>query len=209
MTDSKAAGNREKDDSGVVVWLEALAGAPPVTAGGQATMAHKNKTFVPHVIAVRTGSKVRFPNLDPFFHNAFSNYDGQVFDIGLHPPGSAREVTFRRPGVVRLFCNIHPTMSAIIMVLDTPYFAVTNAQGAYAITMVPPGDYRLKLFHERALAGVLTALERTITTGPDDLALPTISVSEAGYLVPPHTNKYGKDYPAIVVDQYPGPGRRQ
>src|SRR5438270_11358276 len=118
---TRADGSRESDNSGVVVWIEPLSGALPDTPPGKATMAHKKKTFVPHVVAVRTGSKVSFPNLDPFFHNAFSNYDGQAFDIGLHPPGSAREITFTRPGVVRLFCNIHPTMSAVIVVLNTPF----------------------------------------------------------------------------------------
>src|SRR5688572_20720340 len=86
---------------GVVVWLEPLAGAPAELKPATARMAHKNKIFVPDVLAIRTGSKVVFPNLDPFFHNAFSNYDGPIFDIGLHPPGSAREQIFRRAGIVR------------------------------------------------------------------------------------------------------------
>src|SRR5215472_18151839 len=157
-----------KDYSGAVVWLAPIAGEPPETTPQIASMAHRRKTFVPHVLAIRTGSKVRFPNLDPFFHNAFSNYDGEMFDIGLHPPGSAREVTFRRPGVVRLFCNIHPTMSAVIVVLDTPWFAVTGAKGTFRIADVPPGEYRLRLFHERALADVLSKLQRGITVGPED-----------------------------------------
>ena len=109
-----------KDLSGVVVWLEPASGTPPATEPTTVTVAHKKKVFVPHVVALRTGSKVAFPNLDPFFHNAFSNYDGQIFDLGLRPPHSSPEVTFHRPGIVRLFCNIHPTMSAIIAVLDTP-----------------------------------------------------------------------------------------
>src|SRR5690349_559418 len=109
-----------KDYSGVVVWLEPVSSAAPETAPATITVAHKNKIFVPHVVALRVGSKVAFPNLDPFFHNAFSNYDGQVFDLGLRPPRSSPEVTFRRPGIVRLFCNIHPTMSAVIAVLETP-----------------------------------------------------------------------------------------
>jgi len=204
LTDAKGAGGRGMDDSGVVVWLEPASGPPAATPPGTATMMHKNKTFVPHVVAIRSGSKVSFPNHDPFFHNAFSNYDGQIFDIGLHPPGSAREVTFRRPGVVRVFCNIHPTMSAVIVVLDTPYFAATNARGMFQIGAVPAGDYRLKVFHERALPDVLTALERQVTVGSEDMTLPNLIVSEASYLVPPHKNKYGKDYPAVIVDQYPG-----
>jgi plastocyanin len=204
LTDVKQA--REKDDSGVVVWLEPLSGAPPPSEA-PASMAHKNKTFVPHVVAVRTGSKMAFPNLDPFFHNAFSNYDGQVFDLGLRQPGSAPAITFNRPGVVRVFCNIHPTMSAIIVVLDSPYFAVSNPKGEFHID-APPGDYRLKVFHERALPNVLAAIERQLAIGPADLALPPIAISEAGFLVPPHKNKYGKDYPAITVDQYPD-GRKR
>src|SRR5579872_3760636 len=107
LAGSKASG-RQKDNSGVVVWLELPADQPaPPSRPGTATIAHKNKTFVPHVVAIRTGSKVVFPNMDPFFHNAFSNYDGQTFDIGLHPPGSSREFKFTKPGIVRLFCNIH------------------------------------------------------------------------------------------------------
>jgi hypothetical protein len=170
-------------------------------------MAHQHKTFVPHVLAVRTGSTVRFPNLDPFYHNAFSNYDGQMFDIGLHPPGSSREVTFRRPGIVRLFCNIHPTMSAVIVVLDTPWFAASNAQGSFRVEGVPPGQYGLKVFYERTLPERLQKLEHHVTVGTDDLALPELRLVETEYVAPPHKNKFGKDYPPIIVDQYPG-GRR-
>ena len=203
LTDSKAG---EKDHSGVVAWLEPVGTTLPPGAPAKSSIAHKKKTFIPHVLAVRTGTKVSFANLDPFFHNAFSNYSGQIFDIGLHPPGSSREVTFVRPGVVRIFCNIHPTMSAVIVVLSSPWFAVTNAAGDFSIA-APPGDYRLKFFHERALPDVLTALERPVTVASDDLALGVVTISEAGYLVPPHKNKYGKDYPAVIVDQYGTPGR--
>jgi len=204
LTDSKLATRAINGNSGVVVWLEPVAGPPPPTPPRTVSMAHHNKTFMPHVLAIRTGSKVVFPNQDPFFHNAFSNYEGQPFDIGLHPPGSSREVTFKRPGIVRLFCDIHPTMSAVIVVLTTPWFAATNPQGEFVIDAVPPGDYRLELFHERALPGVLSRLRRQVTVGPEDLALQPITISEAGYLAPPHKNKYGRDYPPKIVDRYPG-----
>jgi plastocyanin len=196
-----------KDRSGVVVWLEPLAGKPPDSPPQTASIAHHHKTFVPHVLAVRTGSKVRFPNLDPFYHNAFSNYEGEQFDIGLHPPGSSREVTLRRPGIVRLFCNIHPTMSAVIVVLNTPWFAVSNTQGSFRIAGVIPGEYSVKVFYERALPDTLEKLERHVTVGPDDFVLPELHIVETGYVAPPHKNKFGKDYPPIIVDQYPG-GRR-
>jgi plastocyanin len=209
LTDAKSGGGKaSKDDPGVIVWLEPTAGKADATAPTTASIAHKNKTFVPHVVALRTGSRVVFPNLDPFFHNAFSNYDGQVFDVGLHAPGSSREVTFRRPGVVRLFCNIHPTMSAVIVVLDTPYFASVNAKGEYSISSVPAADYRLRLFYERALPEALERLGRQITVGSGDVAVPSIAVSESGYLPSPHKNKFGKDYPAVIEDQYPNPAKK-
>ncbi len=112
---------------GVVVWLEPLSGVAVLPAkAGRAEMIQKDKTFTPHVLAITAGTTVDFPNYDPIFHNAFSNYDGQIFDIGLYPPGTTRSIPFRRPGVVRVFCNIHPTMSAVIVVLKSPYFAVSD-----------------------------------------------------------------------------------
>jgi len=209
LTDSNAPSSRESDHAGVVVWLAPLSGVPPDSPLLTVTVAHKKKTFVPHVVAIRIGSKVSFPNQDPFFHNAFSNYEGETFDIGLHPPGSSREHTFHRPGVVRLFCNIHPTMSAVIVVLNSPFFAVSNPNGAFAIPAVPAGEYSMELFHERSLPDTLTALKRRVTIEATDITLPPISISQAGYLAPPHKNKYGKDYPPVIVDSYPGPDRKR
>mgnify|MGYP003694020817 CR=1 FL=1 len=80
------------------------------------------------------------PNLDLIFHNAFSNFSGQPFDIGLYAPRTSRSVTFKHAGIVRVFCNIHATMSAIIAVLNTPWYAVTQATGKYSIAGVPSGN---------------------------------------------------------------------
>jgi plastocyanin len=195
-----------KDQSNVVVWLEPASGAAAaaVEAPKPGAMLHKNKTFLPHVLPVMVGSKVAFPNRDPWFHNAFSNYDGQIFDIGMHPPGTAREVTFRRAGVVRVFCNIHPTMSAVILVVPTPYFATTDTSGAYRIAGVPPGEYRLHVFHERVLPEKLKQAERPVTIADTDLTLPKLTLSTAGFIQTPHKNKYGKDYPPVIKDVYPG-----
>ena len=147
--------SESKDHSGVVVWLEPIAGKPPRNAAADRDHgAPAQDIRAPRAGGLRTGSKVRFPNLDPFFHNAFSNYDGQMFDIGLHPPGFvARGRPFTGPGIVRLFCNIHPTMSAVIVVLDTPWFAVSDVQGAFRIAGVPPGEYRLQVFLRARAAG--------------------------------------------------------
>ena len=186
---------KHQDYAGVVVWLEPLSGAAMVPAGTKhVEMIQKDKTFIPHVLAITVGTTVDFPNLDPIFHNAFSNYNGQIFDIGLYPPGTSRSISFRRDGVVRVFCNIHPTMSAVIVVLKSPYFAVSNKSGAVQITGVPPGSYRLRVFHERATEQTLNALTRVIEVPEAGLQIPPISVSESGYLQLPHKNKYGKDY---------------
>jgi len=144
--------------------------------------------------------------VDPIFHNAFSSFSGQVFDIGLYPPKTSRSVTFKREGIVRVFCNIHPTMSAIIAVLRTPWFAVTKQDGTFEIAGVPPGEYRLRLFHERATQESLEGLERRISVTTVALALPAVPISESGYLQTPHKNKYGKDYPPVRDDHavYPG-----
>lgn len=193
------------DFSGIVVSLQ-LAGEPVRAAPGtHAVMTQKNKMFMPHVLPVVAGSTVDFPNFDPIFHNAFSSYSGQVFDVGLYPPGKTRSVRFVRSGVVRVFCNIHPSMSAIILVLTTPYFTKTAADGSFSLD-VPPGTYDLNIFHERALEQTLQLLSRRVIVTDQPQRLQPIAVSEAGYLPVPHKNKYGKEYAAPADDKvlYPG-----
>jgi plastocyanin len=194
-----------RDLSGVVLWLEPTNGERPGVRPRSATMVQRDKTFSPHVLAIPVGSTVEFPNFDPIYHNAFSNYHGQVFDVGLYPPGSTRTVRFRREGIVRVFCNIHPTMSAVIAVLGTPWFAVSEQDGTYRIPDVPAGEYTLKIFHERATAATLELVERRVIVSADT-AVPDIAISEAGYIPLPHKNKYGRDYPATVNEHY-GPMR--
>src|SRR5258708_9441583 len=194
------------DYSGVVVWLEPLDVAPTLPRARHAEMVQKNKTFIPHVLAITLGTTVDFPNHDPIFHNAFSNYNGQIFDVSLYPPGTNRSITFQREGVVRVFCNIHPAMSAVIVVLKSPYFCVSGKNGALQITGVPPGSYRVHVFHERATEQTLNALTRVVEVTNESAQLAPISVSESGYLQLPHKNKYGKDYPAITDSgSYVGP----
>jgi plastocyanin len=203
-----AAVRKHKDYAGVVVWLQPLGRAAPSARPRKVEMLQKDKRFTPHVVAIGVGSTVTFPNADPLFHNAFSNFDGQAFDVGLYPPGTTRSVTFIRPGIVRVFCNIHSTMSAIIAVLPSPWYAVTNGPGAYAIPNVPAGEYRVRIVHERALPEVLKSLEQRITVPAGGLALPPISVSEAGFIPAPHMNKYGREYPPVPDDSvYPGGGK--
>jgi plastocyanin len=209
LVDSRDPNVRRKSDySGVVVWLE-RAGAPePEAKPRTATVAQKQKRFAPHVTAIPVGTTVNFPNFDPIFHNAFSNFAGQPFDIGLYAPGTSQKVRFMRPGVVRVFCNIHPTMSAVIVVTPTPYIAITNKNGAYSIDGVEPGEYRLHVFHERSSEQTLRALEKKVTVGGPSQPLPLLAISESGYIEAPHKNKYGKDYPPVVEDRAMYPAGR-
>jgi plastocyanin len=210
LTNSKdAAVRKRKDYSGVVLWLEPVERPAAALASKHVEMLQKNKAFLPHVIAVSVGSTVDFPNLDLIFHNAFSNFSGQPFDVGLYPPHTSRNVTFTHPGIVRVFCNIHSTMSAIIAVVNTPWYAVTTANGKYAMANVPAGEYQLRIFHERSQPDNLRFLERHITVPEGGLAMPLISISETGYNPESHLNKYGQIYPPPATDgTYPGAPKR-
>lgn len=196
LRDSReAAVEKRKDFSGVVVSLVPAGGAARASRTSRhAEMIQKNKTFKPHVLAIEVGTTVDFPNYDPIFHNAFSTYNGQLFDVGLYRPGTSRGVHFARPGVVRVFCNIHANMSAVIVVLNTPYFDTTKPDGHFEIMNVPAGDYTLHVFHERATAATLENATRMVVATGDAVTMPPITISESGYLPIPHKNKYGRDY---------------
>ncbi len=187
--------NAKIDASGVVIWLNALDGVPVRGAGRQKkVITQRNKRFLPHVAVVEAGGQVDFPNEDPFFHNVFSIFNGKRFDLGLYPSGESRPVTFSRPGISYIFCNIHPQMSAVVVSLDTPYFAVSDSNGAFAIQGVPEGRYRLGIWHERATQETLDALRREVQVSGNGLNLNVIQIGENGYLPRPHPNKHGQDY---------------
>ena len=129
-----------KPAQNAVVWLEA-AGDPAPAQPSRLVLDQRNLTFFPHVLAVRVGTTVEFPNNDKVFHNVFSFRDGKKFDLGMYPKGASKRIVFDRAGLSRLFCNIHPNMAAYVMAVDTPYFAVSNERGAFSIAGVPPGTY--------------------------------------------------------------------
>ena len=146
-----AAGLRENDLNGIaragarpelnaVVWLEAPNAVAPVQKQ-KIVLSQHNETFLPHVLAVRLGTTVEFPNEDRVYHNVFSFHDGKKFDLGTYPVGSVKRVVFSEPGVSRLFCNIHPHMSGYVVALDSPYFVAVNEDGTFTIPGVPPGTY--------------------------------------------------------------------
>ena len=207
ITNSHEPAVRRKDYSGVILWLERVdrTTPQPPPAPKRALMVQKDQHFQPHVLAIPVGSTVEFPNRDPIYHSAFSNYSGQQFDIALYKPGTSPKEIFKTPGIVRVFCNIHPTMSAIIAVLPTSWYAVTGPTGKFTLADVPPGEYQLRIFYERALPDFLASLERRITVTEEGKTLPLISISETGWVPSPHMNKYGMPYPPVPNNgTYPG-----
>ena len=146
------SGALRRDHAGVVVLLPGLSGTPaPLRA--PAVMRQRDKAFLPRVVAVPTGSAVSFPNEDKIFHNVFSLSDAAKFDLGLYKSGTSKTVVFERPGVVQVYCNIHPEMVATIRVVDTPYYAVTDPSGAFRIGDVPPGTHPIVAWLPRSEEG--------------------------------------------------------
>jgi len=132
-----------------VVYLEsAPRGAFESNESGRAVMDQRNETFVPHVLAITTGTLVDFPNSDKFYHNVFSLSKPKRFDLGRYPAGRSESVRFDRPGIVRVFCDIHSHMNAFILVFGHPFFAMTDAEGRYRIENVPPGTYSIVAWNE-------------------------------------------------------------
>jgi plastocyanin len=108
-----------------------------------------NETFIPRAVAVTVGSEVSFPNGDPFYHNVFSLSRARTFDLGRYPSGHTRTVRFDKPGVVKVFCQIHSHMSASVMVFEHPWFAVPDDDGRFVLDSAPPGSHQLVAWHER------------------------------------------------------------
>ena len=150
VTDLGHHGPRDAPDRrrSVVYLEEAPQAAFETPAPGRARLDQKNETFVPYVLAVTVGSTVDFPNSDRIYHNVFSLSKAKRFDLGRYPRGQSRSVRFDRPGVVRVFCEIHSHMSAFILVFAHRYFAVTDGEGRYRIEGVPPGAYTLAVWND-------------------------------------------------------------
>ena len=187
------------DAPNVVVWLSPLddstqAAASRVALDQSSQLVQQNKTFEPHILVVRVGTLVQFPNRDPFFHNIFSLYDGKRFDLGLYEAGTTRSVRFDRPGVSFLFCNIHAEMSAAVLAVDTPYFAISDRLGRVSIPNVPDGRYEMHIWDERGTPEGLKSLARTVVISGASRALPPIRVTDNPDFTLAHKNKYGQDY---------------
>lgn len=183
--------------SGVVLWLTPLqkSGVAPAPVPQQKyTLTQKDKMFSPHLLVVPTGSSVDFPNLDPFFHNVFSLFNGKRFDLGLYAGHTQRNVRFDREGVSYIFCNIHPDMAAVIVSLSTPYYGVSTANGQILLRNVPAGKYRLNMWAENVDIQSLNELGREVQIGPQSSQLGSFHLQVNAYTGSSHKNKFGENY---------------
>jgi plastocyanin len=187
------ATHKAEKQAPAVIWLNPLRpSAMSFAPRGNFTLLQKDKMFTPHLLVVPVGSSVAFPNADPFFHNVFSLFDGRRFDLGLYEAGSTRSVVFSREGVSYIFCNIHSEMSAVVIALVTPHYAVADPHGAFHLIGVPSGDYELHVWIEGRRQSVLDRLTRRVHVTGEIIDLGEISAG------PPeqrqHLNKFGQAY---------------
>ena len=177
------------DDVGqAVLWL--IGPAAPPRAPLETEIGTSGKEFSPHVLVVPVGSTVAFPNHDPFNHNVFSLSEENPFDLGLYGRGEVRTVRFERPGVVRVYCNVHAQMSAVVVVRDSPWYTQPSSDGSFDFGAVPPGGYTLHAWHERA-----PETTRALDVPADGLEQLTVELDARGFQFKPHLNKHGQPYP--------------
>lgn len=185
--------NKPSPDLGnAVIYLE---GPGPAAAPAAVEIAITDKEYAPHVVVVPVGSTVRFPNHDPFNHNVFSVSEGNPFDLGLYGRGESKSRTFTQPGLVRVYCNVHPRMVAYVWVMANRLHVQPGADGAFAIENVPPGSYRLHVWHERIAAEILQDVVVTAAGGEGGAGELQVVLDARRYRWRAHLNKDGREYP--------------
>src|SRR3954447_16978019 len=171
-----------------LVWLEPATRVAP-RKPMNFTMTTRGKTLLPHVLVVPLGSTVQFPNDDPISHNLFSLSSGNNFDLGLYRRGTGKSSTFKTPGVINVYCNVHPTMSSVIQVMSSPYFAFTDTNGNFSLADVPPGSYTLVAWNEQG-----GTMQSKLDVPAAGIANAAITLDSSGYRATQHLNKENKPY---------------
>lgn len=180
-------GRPASDLQETVVYLEGGPKAKPRSDSARIVM--RGKAFLPKVVVVPVGGSVAFPNEDPILHNAFSVSGENRFDLDLYKRPKSKSQVFAKPGIVRVYCNIHPQMSAIVLVADSAHFAKAEADGRFSLEDVPPGRYLLKAWHERG--GEATQELAVPAEGP---VVARLALDASTYKRVQHKNKFGKAY---------------
>ena len=183
----------EVDPGGSVVWIPGLtiAGSGSV----RPSVTSKDKRFDPRILAVPAGTRVTFPNVDAIYHNAFSLSPGNTFDMGLYRKGASRDVVLKNPGIVRVYCNIHPDMASSVVVVEGNAFALVQKDGTYRIAGIPPGRHEVHIWSDIAGEQVITlsfAAGQAVDWSP--------ALDATKYRRMAHTNKHGKAYPKAKND---------
>src|SRR5262245_53005624 len=182
------SGGGQIGPGGAVLWLKRTDGPMPRTvATGNQVMTQREKTFLPHVLAVPLGATVQFRNDDRIYHNVFSIAKPNDFDAGIRATGATYTRTFNNPGAVEILCNIHSTMNGYVFVVDSPYYAKAQASGAFAIRGVPPGRYELSAWHEAAS----NITRKTVVVGADGVHDLSVTVGGDKRPAPFVPDKYG------------------
>jgi len=176
-----------------VLWLQGA--GPPGSGGGRLELAQKEKRFVPHVIAVRSGEAVAFPNLDRIYHNVFSLTPGHEFDLGLYHRGTAKSQRFAGAGVVQVYCNIHAQMAANVVVVGDGPFTTSGADGRFELRAVPAGAFPLRVWHERGGED-----ERPVVVRAGSTTTVQVVLDASRYKPTAHKNKHGNVYPPVALD---------
>jgi plastocyanin len=182
--------------AGSVVWVS---GVPGGRGGPPPTMSSSQKRFAPHVIAVAQGATVTFPNLDKVYHNVFSRTAGSEFDLGGYRNGASRSVKFVKPGLVRVYCNIHPDMAGYVRVLESSVFTTTDETGAFRLAGLPPGHRTVEVWDEKG-----GEKQFVVDLEPGRRRTVNMVLDGSGYRRLSHKNKFGRDYPPVTrdVDRY-------
>ena len=161
---------------------------------GHYKLLQRNKAFVPRVLAVPVGSSVDFPNNDLIFHNVFSRARPNPFDLGLYRSGSTKSRVFADAATYRVFCNIHPQMTAVILVLPTSFITEIDGSGSFRLDL-PAGRYRVTAWSERSQPATIEIIVPT-----SGATSPELILNESRFVELPHSNKFGQDYPKSAYD---------
>jgi plastocyanin len=179
-------GGKASHPADAVVWVEGPKVSPPPS---RTMIVMKGKAFAPRVVIVPVGGDVEFPNQDPVLHNVFSVSGENRFDLELYKRPKSASWTFRHPGLVRVYCNIHPQMSAFVLVRDNPFWARPGGDGRFEIAEVPAGEWVLKAWHERSGES-----SQPLTVAGEGVLEVALTLDASRWKRAPHKNKFGRDY---------------
>jgi plastocyanin len=182
-------GENTEDLGNTVIYLDVPAAMRPKFQPSTETIALQSRAFSPHVRVVPQGSKIEFPNQDPFSHNVFSKATQGSFDTDTYGRGKTKDNVFKQAGVYPIYCNVHPRMTAFVVAVNTPYYAQAGADGRFSIGNVPAGQYVMHVWHDRAAEQT-----STITVANGGVGGLKYQLDARNYKYVQHKNKFGKDY---------------